>query len=333
MTEIRTEYTLSRINGPSKLLDEALRVYVKYTAPSIRTASNEIVYWAERYNKTFKDELMIFAFHRNKKVIGFVQLVYFREEKLIVIDYAAIAEDYRGQNTFFELVDQVRRYIERLELEINFVVTEVGYFDVGEEPTHDSRKLIRLLKFTGFSIAKARYYQPLLDNKHHESYMRAALMFLRSESTKHIKKETYINILSTIYYKHYIRWNEPFPGIDCSEYTAHINILYKKILKSIKNDMIELNGTDGFVGGALVGKKDDEESIVHKRMLLLLITVIIVFLMLVFTGKFMNIGVEAIVYYVIGALLLVFTIAAVYSNRAYRILDKIIKLIRSPSRK
>ncbi len=251
MSDVKSEYILEIVNKPSSpLLIDALDVYLRNTNSTVRTPTNEILYWAGLYNDNFraeKNELMMFAFCKNKTVIGYAQMVYFSKERLLVIDHVAIDEHFRhGLGTFFEFIDQMKQYISTKKLEIDNVVTEIGYHSDDEEPHQESRTLIRLLKFVGFSVAKARYSQPLLGMNNHESQIRAVLMFLRQDPAKTIKHETYMEVVFTIYYKHYMRWYAPFPETNIQKYQAHLDHLYHEIETSMTGKPVVLNGMVGF---------------------------------------------------------------------------------------
>src|SRR5437868_7979044 len=150
---MQSVYELRRIKSSAdKSLGRALNIYSQNIDPLIRTDTREIIYWLDNYNKQFKDQFYLVALYLNDLIIGYAQFAYFKEEKIVFIDYLAIEKNSRKNNTFYEFIEKIKEFFIDEEIEYNFIVTEVGYFRQTKEPTEVARNLIRLLKMTSFGV-------------------------------------------------------------------------------------------------------------------------------------------------------------------------------------
>jgi len=224
-------YRIKRItNTKSRDYLSALDIYLKYTAPAIRTNSNQMTYWTEQSKKDKERQMHILALFLNDEIIGFCQFAYFSMQKLIFIDYMTIDKKYRRFSAFFQFVDLVQEYIEQKIFEYDYIITEVAYLSANKEISNESKSLMRLLKMAGLGIINCNYYQPQLDNHNYESNMEAKLLLYSKNDLHEIKKETYLFIIRTIYFNHYVKWYEPFQNNkEQKDYYKHITQLYKKI--------------------------------------------------------------------------------------------------------
>lgn len=238
-------YEIKRFKtSQDKYLTKALDIYHKNIEPVLRTNTNEILYWLDNYNNQYTDRFYLLGFFLNDELIGFTQIAYFVDEKLVFVDYIVIDKLYRRNNTFYELVESIRTFTTEQNLEFNYIVGEVGYLNENKEPSETTRNLIRLLKMSGFGVVKTPYYQPMLGKNNFESELQSVLMIYTSSEVKKIKKETFLFIIETIYYKHYKRWFDKFfTEKEQSSYNERLTKLLLKIELDIKKkDFVEING-------------------------------------------------------------------------------------------
>lgn len=243
MASSRSTYRLKRFTSA---LDPdfaaALLVYVRNTPANIRTDTNEIAHWLDKFSKEFNNDFYVFGFYLNRELVGYAEAAYFREERLIVIDYITIDEAYRRNNVFYEFVDQLKRFLEETHREYRYGVAEVTYGSGQEYPSQTSRLTTRLLKLQGFKIIRAPYYQPRLMLNDSESEMKADLLVYSTSDLETISVDTYLLIVHTIYYKYYLRWKSIIPE-DVGAYKEHLNGLYSKIHSTLrKKKTILING-------------------------------------------------------------------------------------------
>jgi len=238
-------YELRRIkNSTDKSLGKALKIYFQNVDPLIRTATNEIIHWLDRYNERFQDRFYIVALYLNDVLIGYGQFTYFKEERIVFIDYMAIEKNSRKNNTFYEFVEKIKDFFIEEDVEYNYIVTEVGYYKDKKELTEVGRNLIRLLKMTGFGVIKMNYFQPMLGKKNYETEIGGVLMIHTANDSKTLKLETFFQIIDAIYYKNYKRWYDEFLNEqEQLEYGSRLIELREKIkLFAKKKKEIEING-------------------------------------------------------------------------------------------
>jgi hypothetical protein len=228
----------------SKELSKALKLYSENVEAAARTDTREILYWIDNFSKESDDSLFVLGFYMDDILIGYAQLAYFLVEKLIVVDYLVIEEHYRGLNTFYELIHRIKLFLLAKNIEINYVVGEVGCFFENQAPPESSQTLIRLLKMAKLGVVKTKHYVPRLGLKNYESEMIAVLMIYTSEGLKQLKTETYFSIIETIYYKYYQRWYKAFQNEqEKRDYTAMLERLFGEIRRFAGNkEVIEING-------------------------------------------------------------------------------------------
>lgn len=222
-------------NSESKDFNSALNIYLDEIAFELKTSSQEIIYWINNYSKKFNDELLIFGFYENDSLIGFSQCVYFLNKQFIVIDYFIIASQYRGNHSFQMIVALLKKFFREYNYDYNFIVTEVE---------SDNKILLRLLKQNGFGEIQSKYFQPNLGINNFDSLLEAKLLYYPAEEDKTIKKESYTNIIETIYNDHYIRWYSEFLTTkEIGIYKDNIEKLKNKIYDDLKDDIYVKGGS------------------------------------------------------------------------------------------
>lgn len=223
-----------------------MRIYTRYFPASLKTDTNEIAYWADHYAECFEDQFLPFGFYVNQALIGYAQMAYFLKERLLVIDYLVVEKSHRRPNIFLEFVEHLRTTIDRLGLEVDYVVAEVGlqsHNGIDRIDPH-TRALLRLLKSVGFGVAKAPYIQPQLGLTNKESRTPAALVIDTRErsAVRQIQRETYLGIVRTIYFKHYLRWYSIYAD-EKIQYNRHVSELFEEIVSKIPDGaVIAING-------------------------------------------------------------------------------------------
>jgi len=243
-----------------------IRLYNDNINPAIKTSPNEIQYWLDNFDKRPTDDTFwILALYMNNVPIGFSQMIHFFAKKVLFIDYCVIAPNFRGR-TFSEFIYLIRDFFIDKEIEINFYITEAVYYSRDQKPSNNAIKFIRLLKMSGFWVIKAPYSQPELGLGNRESEMKATLMIHmngRDNDCMSIHKETYLDLIQTIFYDHYIAWYKPFMKNDELQiYTQKINLLYKQIQIEMNNkENISLNGEPYFIQGERPSERNKNSNV------------------------------------------------------------------------
>jgi hypothetical protein len=229
-----SSYQLKRFsNSKEPDFAAALLIYVRYTPPSIRSDSREIAYWLDQHSDGFSDSFYVFGFYWNKKLVGYAQAAYFPGESLYFIEYLTIDPKHRRNNVFFEMVEQVRDFLEEAHPDYRYGVTEVMNEPGQDRPSEAKKTLIRLLKFVGFRVIHAPYFQPRLMMNDIESELSGALMIYCPTPLDAIRSETYLSILRTVYYENYLRWKGENPAVT-EDYKRHLDHLYRTVQAEVQ---------------------------------------------------------------------------------------------------
>jgi hypothetical protein len=243
------KYKVKEIESTSdRAYPGAISIYAAHTLPALRTDTNEIGHWLNHYNKTFEDRLHILALYLNTDLAGFCQFVYLKDVNLIVIDYITIDEKYRGGlNVFFEFAEHIKAFVKHNYPDFVYVAVEVA--PLRDDP--DARyglKLMRLLKMLGFGVVDAIYIQPQLGKSNLESELSGAVMLFPKPINGTIRRDSYLNLVHTIYYSHYVRWYGVHGSKYQEEYKTSVDRLYKKIENQNKKPSVVVNGLKEFPG-------------------------------------------------------------------------------------
>src|ERR1043165_735915 len=242
---MKSIYEIKRFTSSNDLYYLRLvKIYLNNIDPAFRTNTSEITYWLDNYESKFMDRFFLFGFYLNNVLVGFSELAYFVDSKILVVDYLVIARQFRKNNTFYEFFEKIKEYFETVEILIDYAIAEVGFVNEKNEPGENTRALIRLLKMSGFGVLKCEYYQPRLGIDNFESETKSILMLYLPREAHRIKKETFLSILKTIYFKHYQRWYEKFLDENSMiGYNQMLFTFFTKIESELaKKSYVEVNG-------------------------------------------------------------------------------------------
>ena len=219
---------------------KSMKIYSDYFDPKSMTDINEISLWLDTNYTKFNDRFYCLGLIINNQVIGYAQFAYFRDERLIFVDYIVIDEKYRRNDTFYIFVYKIKDFIQDEHLMFNYIIAEVVNDSGKETPYNSAILIIRLLKLCGFGVVKAMYHQPKLGIYNIESDT-SAIMMIRTNSDitelESIKKETYIDIVKTVYFKHYKRWYSIYEEANLL-YESHLNERFDEIILNLKKKKI-----------------------------------------------------------------------------------------------
>jgi hypothetical protein len=228
------------------LLD-ALKLYVNYTEPALRTDTKEIMHCLDTWNSDYEDPFYVVGLYLNNELIGFSELAYFIQEKFVIVDYLVVDKEHRGNNTFYHFIEGIREFLQKENIEYNYIVGEVACYQENLEPPESSKLLIRLLKIAHFGVVKCNYYVPRVGIYDYESEMRSIMMIYSMNDTTQIKKETFFQIVKAIYFKYYQRWHNLFVNeSEKNRYDKELKSLVRKMEDQLENKkVIEINGLHG----------------------------------------------------------------------------------------
>lgn len=209
---LETHYLLRRIRPERRdaaYLVKALAIYHANTPHLELTSTNEIQYWAEKYNTSFDDQLFLFSFECNEDIIGFAQCVYFSSAEIVVLDYMSMEESYKTVGSFFIFYEQIKSFLTQEGIQYNYMVSEL-LKDSEENFTESSDVWRTMMALENFRVIDAPYEQLQLGKNKFDTQLPGRLMIAVESGTESIRRETYLMIVNTLFFDHFVRWYEPF---------------------------------------------------------------------------------------------------------------------------
>lgn len=304
---------------------EALDIYVKSVSRSEKTNTNKIVWCIDNCNVFNKFILFFCGLKLNGKIIGYAEVALIKSTRYITIDYLIIDEKYRTHSAFYTFLLLLINFFSNEKLDYDFIGIELLTDDNGNL----SKEELTEFELEGFRVLNTLYIQPCLELKNYDSQHEALLLiYQRNSDNKKIKKNTFLDIVYSIYFDYYYEWDIYSLNIDNDEK----NVLYNKLKESfeivtnaLSDDLIILNG---YPFSKMSGENKvipNDKTINKKLWQSLFFTMVfgIFVLGLILAIKKMN--VELIIIGVVFILLL-FTWLAFLSfseNKAYSLLSKI----------
>jgi hypothetical protein len=240
--------TLKRFNSTADdQYDDAMRVYTRNIAGVAKTNTDEISYWLDNSHRMLpRIKFMIFGFLNNDNVIGFAELGYFCSERVIMLDYLVIDKKFMSLSNYYSFLIMILDYLDICGIDYDYIVTEILERYNHKEVESDT---ILLLENASFKVINSLYIQPGLAQNNVESNKEALLMiYQRNGNQTSIRKDTYLNIVHTIYFTYYYEWDKTFIKDEESRIKIYQKLEddYKKIKESLNievkhGDSITLN--------------------------------------------------------------------------------------------
>lgn len=332
MRTFDTTYRLALLEPGKKDLGElkkALAVYVKYTASPEKTATNEIEDWFDLYNREFDDILMLFAFYRNDELIGYAELVFFMDDKFVFLDYMTLHEKYEKNNVFYEFFEQIQAYLDSLEREYTYIVTEITYDAHHSTPNKENRLWISLLKMQGFHEIHAKYFHPRLGEKNFESELPGELMLYSRDEIKSLRPTTYVALAESVYKKHYLRWYRPYLKDKGAAYEKVLNGYLKEIRRSLQgSDSIKINGYSEILKAAPIVNAQQDIRIFRTIIPVTLVIVAISMVITIATAQ-LSLPMAVVIPAFLITLIVFFAAISIYSKEVREVLTQLLKAVIS----
>ncbi|GAB3037093.1 hypothetical protein GCM10027285_20810 [Oleiagrimonas citrea] len=324
-----TNYSVKEIQSSSDhAFASAISIYADHVPPDLRTNTGEITHWLDHYNQTFEDRLHILSLSVNKNVAGFCELVHLKETNIVVIDYIAIDRRYRGGlEVFFNFATLVRSFILERYPTVSYVVVEIAPLKENEEIRY-GLPLLRLVKMMGFGVIDATYIQPSLGNNNSESELEGALLINPKPTAGVLPKQSYLRIVRSIYYDHYVRWYG-YHGKDYEHvYKSNTDRLYAEVAQHVKKERIVVNGLRHFPED----RPNEPTAVVAPptKVLWPAIGMILFCLLVLLCMKALfKVSFVWIIAALIAAMILYFALSSMVDKRASPVLRELIKAFKS----
>lgn len=219
---------------------DALRIYRSSTPHEQKTNSSEIIYWVDHQNSFGPGELFFFGLKANGVVVGYAELSYVKEERILIIDYINLEQNYKSNSHFYAFYTLIINYVNNESIDYDYITKEVL---CRYNETHIHKEDISLYELENFKVVNGLYIQPLLERNNVESIKEALIMlYTRAGLCQILKKDAYLHIVEVIY-NYYYCWDREFLNDDervSSKKQSEENLV--TISNSITNDTVTLNG-------------------------------------------------------------------------------------------
>lgn len=204
-------FSIRKINKPT---DEeyisALRIYNETIPFEIRTESNEMTYWLSKNSENNLFEIYMFVLYLDNQMIGLSMTTYIKRTKVVVDEYLAVLEQYRINTIFLIYLSLIQSYYNENNIEYSYYVTEISNKNNGQNINRESQISLKVLCAEEFGKIDALYYTLPLGLDNHESNFQAFLYLKTNDKVQNISKETYLQIVKSIYYDYSYTWYEKF---------------------------------------------------------------------------------------------------------------------------
>ena len=231
------EFSIRRIH---KITDEeyieALRIYNETIPFEIRTATNEINFWLSKNKENNYFEIYMFVLYLDGQLIGLSMTTYLKKTKIVIDEYLAVLDQYRINTIFLVYLSLIQSYYKENNIDYSYYVTEISNKNSGESINWESQISLKVLCAEEFGKINAPYYTLPLGLDNYESNFEAILYIKTNDAIKCISKETYLQIVRSIYYDYFLIWYEKFMATEeLIQYKQEIQRNYELI----QNDILD----------------------------------------------------------------------------------------------
>lgn len=184
----------------------ALKIYNETTPFEIKTNTNEITLWMDRKEKADSFEPMFFCLYFAEQLSGFAMMTYIRSQRIVILEYVALAKEYRVNSVFYSYINLLESYLNVNQYDVAFILNEVSNRRNGRDIDKESQLFSKLLCVEGYGRISAPYITPPLGNANYESSF-DAFLFAKSAGDIHtLAKQTYLAIVKSIYFEYFLTW-------------------------------------------------------------------------------------------------------------------------------
>jgi hypothetical protein len=262
--ELEKKFAIRRI---TKTDDEeyatVLRIFNKATPIIFRVNDDAITFWLDKNNDSF--ELLIFALYLDKKLVGFAMMTYIKKRSIVVIDYIVLYRQYAEDNTIFSpYISLLQDFLEENNYNWEYIVHEIS--DEEENLGKEDHFFKKISYLKGFGKIEAKYRTPPIETKTYEIYEINSKDFLYIKSNfdmKRIPKNTYLNIVSSIYEDYYYVWHKDFLSPEkFKDYMQNWDKSFNSLKKEINSFRLYKSFTVNYLPGALLTSKNKKKVII-----------------------------------------------------------------------
>jgi hypothetical protein len=235
---------IERTDRSKNRLNAALGIYRETILPEAQNPERQIIYWIEHSKESLADEFRCFAIEAENKVVGYLQLSYFREENIFFFEYLCISDKRAAGLVPSQAMTSIANWLSDNYPPNYSIVFEVAHTRRSNELWQPDERLIKYFKRIGFRAVDFAYRYPALQSYDGAISYPAILMVRLPNRRTEVAAAELRTILRCIYFKHYLRWDRPF--LDAARFAQReelINELYSTQVAAIRND--DTFGTSG----------------------------------------------------------------------------------------
>lgn len=216
---------------------KALRIYNETTPYEIKTNTNEITKWLDRKDPTDPFEPMFFSLHFAESLAGFAMMSYIRTQRVIILEYVALASQYRVNTVFFSYINLLESYLNNNQYDVAYILNEVSNRRDGKDIDKESQLFSKVLCIEGYGKINAPYITPPLGINNHESNFDAYLFVKSAGDTHALEKQTYLNIVKAIYFDYFSTW---YASILLPNELAEYNELLQNSFNMLSKKLVQI---------------------------------------------------------------------------------------------
>lgn len=258
------------------LLHETIAIYAQNTPKHLETNTNSLIHWFE--DTSIHPECNTYyycSFLCNKTTIGFLMVTVI-QNYILYIDQVALSKNHRTPAAFCTLMELSQSLLLSRHPTIQYVVDEVAKEDFSRSNAINGISLIDIEKPLGFRCSAAAHWIPSHQQRDFGTGIEGVLMIRPIEDTKRIFKRTYLDIVDSIFFHHYLPWKVHY--IDKSEvpnYEKHLKNITDRIHNSIIDEEVRINGGTPFSSTTPSISYNDRHFPARFLVLFLIMTVLI----------------------------------------------------------
>lgn len=231
-----SSFSIKIINNPlDKEYIKSIAVYNRTTPVCIKTDSNEIAYWIN--NKNDKFQIYVFSLFIKNINVGFAMTTFLKKEKILIIDYLALDAEYKNNTVFLSFFTLIQLFFHERKMDINYFMVEISNKNNGIDVDKESQMFLKFLCLEDFFRVNHEYNSLPLGTNNPESCF-SAYLYLKSIDSQHaISRNTFINLISSLYNDYYLEWYKPFfSSQEIIDYQNHITQYLNNLKDSIPQE-------------------------------------------------------------------------------------------------
>jgi hypothetical protein len=234
VTTVSSIISIRSFEYESDEFHRALSIYTQEVHYQAHTDTNEIIYWMNHASEHPYARLYFCGLYLSTDLIGYAQFAFFKREQLIHVDYLVVAREKRPGKRFNAFAEQLEDFIAAEQLDFTLLTAEVSLVDEDEGSNAYSAKLQRLFRWAGLGELKVSYAQPMLGWGKRHTGVPAKLMLAAPSRITRLNTSRYIEVLTTIYIKHYQAWYKPIYPNDDADYGLYLSVLLNEAKKNLE---------------------------------------------------------------------------------------------------